>query len=524
MHRMTQSKPISLVAAALAFALCTTIRALPVNAGPPSVLHADADYEASGYVTPAGMVPPTMYQGGVMPVGFYGGQPSGCASPGVCDSMGSCGSPTCGSEYYGGGSGIFDSGYSSCDGGCDGGCDSCGGGCGIFGGGGLLGRLCQHSQGGMSNARHLCLFCRGGGCSACQLLGSCLNPGSCLAAMQYLRPYSAAGVHAQRWYDLSAEAVFLGHSGGGPNFGVTSLLQGPIPPATTPPPDIVLYSGSADAGGDLEAGVRLSGAVIFGAGANLEATWMGGHEWSSEAFVADQNPVYYSFVSEFGTDPIGGYDDTDRSLRQSVGSRSEFDTIELNYRRRTVGPYGRFQGSWLVGLRYLRFANSLVYSTLGEIDNGNVIPDRRFFVSDDQVKNHLFGPQIGFDLWWNITAGVNLGFGMKGAWVQNDFERRTVLTANSLGPLALPGSTLITEKDRDGTVMGELEAKLVYRLSHSWSFRTAYYAVAADDIAFSSIPGQTIREFVTGNPLTEPVFDFDSLVVQGFSFGAEYVW
>ena len=46
------------------------IGALTAHAAPPSVVHADIDYDASGYVTPAGMVPPTMYTGGVMPVGY----------------------------------------------------------------------------------------------------------------------------------------------------------------------------------------------------------------------------------------------------------------------------------------------------------------------------------------------------------------------------------------------------------------------------------------------------------------------
>ncbi len=422
MHRMTQSKPISLVVTAMAFALCVSIGVLPADAGPPSVLHADADYEASGYVTPAGMVPPSMYEGGVMPVGYLAGRGSRCDAPGVCDSQGSCGSPTCGNGNYG--SGLFDSGCSDCGGDCDG---NCGGG-GIFNDCCLLGKKKCGCR-----LRHLCLFCRGGGCSACQMLGSFLSPASMLAAMQTLRPYGEAGIHAQRWYDVSAEAVFLSHTNGGLMGDLTSRGPGPIPPAINPPADIVLRLGDANGGDDLEAGMRLSAAVIFGAGANLEFTFMGGNEWESRAFVADDDPIFFSFISDFGTDPINGYDDTDRSILQSVDARSDFDTIEINYRRRTVGPYGRFQGSWLVGLRYLRFSNSLIYSTVGEVDNGNAIPDRRFFQSDDQIKNHLFGPQAGLDLWWNMTAGVNLGLGVKGAWVQNDFERRSVLSAQFAG-------------------------------------------------------------------------------------------
>ena len=506
MHRMTQRKPSSLVVTAMAFALCTTIGALPANAGPPSVLHANADYAASGYVTPAGMVPPEMYQGGVMPVGFYGG----CDSPG-CDSMGSCGSPTCGS-----GGGVFDYGCDDCGGNCGGSCT----GSGIFGGGGLFGEMC--SNGGC--LKKACMFCRGEGCSAC----ACLSPASILAGLHALRPYSAAGIHAQRWYDFSAEAVFLAHTNGGLSGPVTSLLQGPIPPATTPPPDIVLGLGAADSGNDLEFGARLSAAVICGAGGNLEFTYMGGHEWNSEAFVADPGPVYFSFLSNFGTDPIGGFDDTDRSIRQSIAARSNLHTFEINYRRRTVGPYGRFQGSWLFGLRYLRFSNSLNYSTLGENDNTVNTNLPRFFQSDDTIRNHLFGPQCGFDLWWNIHPGVNFGMGVKGAWVQNDFNRRTFLNFNSInsGTPATPAPTadVVSDGERDTTVMGEFEAKIIYRLSHSWSFRSAYYAIAADDIVFADVPVDTILDVADPTFNGQSGFHFNSLVVQGFSFGAEYIW
>ncbi len=71
---------------------------------------------------------------------------------------------------------------------------------------------------------------------------------------------------------------------------------------------------------------------------------------------------------------------------------------EWNYRRRSMGPYCRFQGSWLVGLRYVRFDNRLVYSARGENDNTVNADLPRFFSSNDKIKNNLFGPQAGFDL------------------------------------------------------------------------------------------------------------------------------
>ena len=102
MHRMTQAQFFSRFNSLKAIAVCAAMYALPVTAQMPL---ADADYDASGYVTPAGMAHPSMYQGGVvpagmtysaglqggptaypggvMPVGFLGGQCDGnCAS---CD-------------------------------------------------------------------------------------------------------------------------------------------------------------------------------------------------------------------------------------------------------------------------------------------------------------------------------------------------------------------------------------------------------------------------------------------------------
>jgi hypothetical protein len=447
-----------------------------------------------------------MYPGGVMPVGFMG--------MGGCDAC------------AGGG----------CDGGCDSGCGmACGGRrCGILGCGGMLGKLsgegslcggcgmegCQ-SCGGLNNFRHFCVFCRGGGCSACQSLGR----GYLWGALSLLKPYADQGICAQRWYDLSAEAMFLGHTSGIGNQPVTTLGAAPLPAGSPIPANqIVLSLGDVDSGGDLEAGARLSGAVIFGPGGNLEATYIGGQKWSSQATATSPNPDLFSFISDFGRNPIGGFDDTDRSFVHSLQAESRFHSGELNYRRRTVGPYCRFQGSWLVGLRYVRYDDRLLYTTLGALDNAVNLNLPRFFSSNDRLKNNLFGPQAGFDLWWNMYPGINLGVGLKGAWVQNDIKRSTTLQANSLSPVATAGRVTVATSDQDTTVMGEFEMKLVYRLSHSWAFRTTYYALAIDDIAFGNTDRQTIDDFVDSNPLTDPLLILNSLTVQGVSFGAEYTW
>ena len=514
MQRMIQTKTLALPFVALVVAMTPLIGTGLLHGQAPMVRQADADFDASGYVTPAGMVPPSMYHGSVQPVGYCDAAPCDTCygdagyGAGGCDSCG----PSCGGGC----------GFGSClglGGGCGqsyGGCDSCGGACGPLGCGGILGKMTS-GGGGLSPLRHLCCFCRGGGCSACQYVGR----GYLLGALQALRPYGQAGLCAQRWYDLSAEALFLGRTS--PNIGPNVITRQGVPgPNGTP---VLTASDIVDGG--IESGVRLSAALIFGAGGNLEVTYMGGHEWNDSATARSQNPDLFSFITDFGIDPVD-LDDVDRSLSQSASFRSSFHSGELNYRRRTVGPYCRFQGSWLMGLRYFRYDDRFALNIVGETDDGVLAGPQddilRFFNGSDRVKNDLLGAQLGGDLWWNMIPGVNLGVAFKGAWLNNEVSNSTNFAANSINAGA-PGSFANTRRIERGTMAGELQFKLAYRLSHSWTFRSAYYLIAIDDIAHSNLDGDFIVAAAPGlgNP-DQPSIQFDSLTLQGFSFGAEYLW
>ncbi len=129
----------------------------------------------------------------------------------------------------------------------------------------------------------MCLFCQGGGCEVCQSVGR----GYLLGALRYLLPYGEAGLCAQRWYDVSADVMFLSHTRTTDGTVLTTQgVQG------TP----VLFANSAD-DSNLRAGGRISAAFICGAGGNLEGTYMGGNEWSDRATVTSATPTLYSFIS-----------------------------------------------------------------------------------------------------------------------------------------------------------------------------------------------------------------------------------
>lgn len=470
------------------------------------VAQANYDPAASGYVTPAGMpqlgmsptgMPPMgMPQMGmrgpaVMPAGYNG---PGCAT-GNCDAMSL---QPCKDRMV---------------------CGSCGGGggcsCNSMLGRGLLGKL-KHG-GGMK-----CLFCRGAGCTACKELPFG-HIGSALAGLLHsCGPYQGASICNQRWYDVSVEGLFLGRNNRSavPSVITTDGVAG------TP-----VLSLSDIGSGDLEAGARVSLAMIWGVGGNLEMTYMGGNKWTDSASANSTTPSLYSFISEFGTNPPAsggntddaGFDDTDRSFSQSVIVRSEFHSAELNYRRRTMFPYCRFQSSWLVGLRFLQYRDSLGYATLGDTNNTGNNNGLRFFNSDTTVRNNLFGPQAGYDFWWNACPGLSLGLGSKLAWMQNDVQRKTSIFANSAGIGATPGTATSNDGDRKGVVMGDFELKLVYRFSKSLALRTSYYALAVDNIVYGGLDAASTRDVLQGGNSFAPL-TYDSLVVQGFTVGAEYMW
>lgn len=508
--KLSLSRILPGLAACCALAVSDSAVAAPPS-DPRSV---EPDYAASGFVVPAGYTAPvpspmagpgTGPYGGVMQAGApYGPTPmysvaqtgffgSGCAS-GSCDSLEGC---NCGS-------GGLLGGYAG----------DCGpGGCGM-GHGGLFGSDCGEC--GMSSWRHLCLFCQGSGCGVCQSIGR----GHIAGLLVGLAPYTEAGIGAQRWYDVSAEALFLSMDTNAASRNITSDgIAGPI----------VLRTSDAF-NDDLEAGLRLSAAMIFGAGGNLELTYMGVNDFGGAAGVSRDTPTLYSFMSNFGTAPPGGFDDTDESLFQGLRSESRFHSGELNYRRRWVGPYSRFQGSWLAGLRYVDLDDSLVYRTVGLNNDTIAADDLRFFEGRFKTSNSMTGFQIGGDLWWNIYPGINIGTGLKGAALGNVSKLHARVESNSIGPAGVnfPLGFEASDKNSNTAWLTEFDVTAIYRLSYSWSLRSSYYLIDIRDVALSAdaLNNSSLTALGGGGAAAAipPINSKYDATLQGFTFGAEYLW
>ncbi len=508
--------------------------AMPPGMGGPS--HGPMMPPQAMMMPPRAMMPPA---GGIAPVGYYSSP--ACDVP--CDMPGMMMGCDCG----------------SCDGSCGTGCGcgcgdgrsfngllpelmgrggacGCGGGeycgdpqcCGcravcspILGGGGVLGKMCGCGDGSGNGLADYCLFCRGEGCSVCQGL---IGGGQLLGLLGALRPYADGGRHAQRWYDVSVELLLLRRELDA--FDNDSVLTNLGTTATPGVADNAVLRLSDAQDDDLEAGARISLAMILGVGGNLEATYMGGQDFGGSASVSRQgNTNLTSFLSGFGTLPQDGF--ANLQDRQSVTTEADFHSVEINYRRRTVGPYGRFQGSWLAGIRHVVFDNDFLFQGFGA--GGSI----ESFSQNTQIENRFLGAQLGGDVWWNVVPGINLGVGYKGAWGQVDYDRDSTTINGALAP------AFFNDGDNRGSYVGELNTTLIYRLSHSLSYRMSYHLIGLGDFLSPGLDPTdftnetTVISNATGLPVTNRFLalptapqarTFDDVTLSGLTFGMEYLW
>ncbi len=370
------------------------------------------------------------------------------------------------SQLGGGGSGFHDAACGcepTCEAGCcEPGCDVggyCGDGCcggGVCAGcGAAAGCGCPTCSGMLSK---FCVFCRGEGCYLCR--GMVLGMPTQL--LDCIKPYDAGGIAAQRWYDISVEGTVLQRHAG----TSTPLL------INRPGGNVLFQTGDLDTS-EAQGGLRASIACMFGVSGNLEGTFTGLNEWSDSQTIAVVPP---GPLSVFSIDTLGGpvnLAEFDQATAYGISEMSQFNSGELNYRRRWVGPYGRFQGSWLAGVRYIDIDEQFDFFTVGPTS----------FSSVTNTRNSATGSQIGGDLWWNIIPGINLGIEGKGGLLANVAEQDTVLRSVT-GGVVNAGFPLVEQADDTRTAtLCEFSAQLVYRLSYSWTLRGSYIYMEIDDVA-----------------------------------------
>jgi Putative beta barrel porin-7 (BBP7) len=189
----------------------------------------------------------------------------------------------------------------------------------------------------------------------------------------------------------------------------------------------------------------------------------------------------------------------------------------------TPGCGSRLNMTWLAGVRYFRFKDTLSYqaSRADTVFNGG--NDDIYY--DTAVKNDLVGFQVGGIL--NYCTGRRASLymlskmGIYGNHAQYDTSiggRATPAFINS--PNAYNGNNwMVSTSKTDVAFIGELGSGVWYRLSPKWSANVGYKAVVASGVATAvdQIPLQMVH---LGN-----VADFNnngSLILHGLTLGGAY--
>jgi len=218
--------------------------------------------------------------------------------------------------------------------------------------------------------------------------------------------------------------------------------------------------------------------------AALEASYFGLFDWNEQRSVTNgdmnilgTNGNLFSPFSNFGQAPQGGLD---FNYFIDVQVETQFNSGEINLRRRIDLPYSTAQASMIFGTRYLDVKDRFQYRSQSLIPNpaGTLITD----VVD--TNNRMLGPQIGGALELNVAPRGWLNIETKGAMLFNEASQSTLFTR---GPLAGPGTSVYgTRSDQRLAFAADVQATLCWKFTRAIVGRVGYQAVFIEGLALGS--------------------------------------
>ncbi len=317
-------------------------------------------------------------------------------------------------------------------------------------------------------------------------------------------PDGAGGCAAPRWFDINVDFMLLKRD------RVSRLTEfssnGIAGPVVLDSNDLKFYEAP---------GFRFQSMLQMGAGSDIEFTYFGTFSWNSHATV-NGNGTLFSAMSQYGTLPFNGFSETDNGDRHEINYKTTFDNFEVNYRNRWLAPNSRYQGSWLVGVRYFSLNEKLNYDTFSSINSAQM----NYY---DHVLNNLTGAQIGGDMWICLLPGLRIGGELKAGVYGNHAISNTTITGTSL-----PGGYQERLKSNDVAFIGDGQLLATYKVNQQWTLKLGYQFLVADGVAlaienFNATPPAVFFP-PPGVNRTPSINDNGSVLYHGMVAGAEWMW
>jgi hypothetical protein len=213
----------------------------------------------------------------------------------------------------------------------------------------------------------------------------------------------------------------------------------------------------------------------------------------------------------------------DNAREHRIERRDDVLNVEVNYLYQPLmGVPSRFQVTWLTGVRWFRFDERLVFSSVAG-DGAVVNPGGSEFGNNfgideaylrSRAENDLVGWQIG--AWTNyyvtprFSAFAQPKFGIYG----NQINVRSHLYSGD-GITAFDHHSNKT----DVSFLGQIDVGLTYQLTNNWRIRGGYRAIAVSGIALSD---EQIPHFLAAADEFQQIDSNGSLVLHGAFVGADW--
>jgi hypothetical protein len=206
-----------------------------------------------------------------------------------------------------------------------------------------------------------------------------------------------------------------------------------------------------------------------------------------------------------------------------VDLSSDFDSIELNYRRRWTTSSCLVQGSWLVGVRYIDLSDTLRFYSEASREGPDAFPGE-----DDtggtaeyllKTRNFMTGAQLGGDAWVCLLPGLRLGFDGKAGIFGNNCKSDMTFDGYDIYDVyqgVLPPEHLDNDKV---SFMGEGALLLTYQVNARFAIRGGYQIVYFDGVATGL---GNFNPDITGREAR--LDDGSSLTYDGYNIGLEWMW
>jgi hypothetical protein len=215
----------------------------------------------------------------------------------------------------------------------------------------------------------------------------------------------------------------------------------------------------------------------------------------------------YSVFSDFGTQPVGGFPQTDAADVHGIAYSSELHNGEINLRHRWVSENCLLHGSRLLGVRYIALDEDFTHFT--RVAGGGSLDYL------DTTQNDLYGLQIGADLHLCVSPRFKLGAEVEaGAYVNR-------ATTNTVAVTDTPTVLLESVSDTDVAFAGEASLIGLFKVTPRFHIRGGYQALYLQGVALAT------ENFNTQSPFSSRQSFIDNsgyVFYHGATLGFEWMW